>query len=428
MAFDFRLPDVGEGLHEGTLVEWLVAVGEDVALDQPFARIETDKAVVDLPAPRAARVTQLHFSPGDLIEVGQVMISFSGDAPATRDGPAADAAAAPTGNGTSDSAAPARPPSVAALEDSDPRSFLATPHTRALARKLGVALAQVRPSGRGGRITDEDVERAAQQPVAATRPTTATPAAPSAVTAPPRAVPQVIGEEREERQPLSHLRRVIANAMAHSKRTAAHVTHVDEADVTDLLAIQKRACQHIETKGGPKLTLLPYFIKAAASALIDHPLLNASYDEDAQEIVYKHHRHIGVAVDTADGLVVPVIRHADQKDLLTIASELADIAERARRRQLTLDELKGATFTLSSLGPLGGAFATPIIHHPELAIVGLHAIKDRPAVVDGQVLPRKTMFISCSYDHRIIDGAVAARFMHDFLEMVQKPDLLMLRL
>jgi pyruvate dehydrogenase E2 component (dihydrolipoamide acetyltransferase) len=231
-----------------------------------------------------------------------------------------------------------------------------------------------------------------------------------------------------ERVPITHLRKIIAGAMRTAKHTAAHVTHVDEADVTDLIAHYRRAKPVIEERTGVRFTLLPLFIKALVATLQKHPIFNASVDEERGEIIYKKYYNIGVAVDTPEGLIVPVIRDADRKDLVELAAEVADKAERARSRQLGLDELKGGSCTITNLGPLGGIFATPIINVPELAIVGLHAIKERPEVVDGEIVIRKMMYLSVSFDHRYIDGAEGARFMSDLVQLVSEPMLLIARL
>jgi pyruvate dehydrogenase E2 component (dihydrolipoamide acetyltransferase) len=216
--------------------------------------------------------------------------------------------------------------------------------------------------------------------------------------------------------------------MSVSVHTAAHVTHVDEADVTELVAMQARVKAEAVRTGTRRVTLLPFFLKATAAALADHPFLNASFDAEKSEIVLKRHVHFGIAVDTPEGLIVPVVRHADRKDLRTLAAELDDLAGRARERRLDLAELRGATCTITNIGPIGGVFATPIIHQPELAIVGFHAIQDRPAVVDGQVVARKLMYVSVSFDHRFIDGAEAARFAADLVRLLSDPALLMTRL
>jgi len=410
--FVFNFPDVGEGIHEGRVVEWLVAEGDSVAEDQALLKVETDKAVVELPSPRTGTVLKLHAAAEAAIFVGDPLVTIGSsdelpeDAPASVDPPIASASAPvavePVATGA---------PAVAG------RRPLATPRTRALARKLGVDLGQLQGSGSGGRITDEDVQRSAD----GGGPAVAAPAAPSGVVA-----TTVDGEV--ERVPITHLRKMIADAMRASKHNAAHVTHVDEADVTDLVAHYRRAKPVIEERTGVRFTLLPFFIKALVATLEKYPIFNASVDEEQQEILFKKYYNIGVAVDTPVGLIVPVIRDADRKDMVEIAAEVADKAERARSRELALDELKGGSCTITNIGPLGGVFATPIINQPELAIIGLHAIKERPEVVNGEIAIRKMMYLSISFDHRYIDGAEAARFMSDMVRLVSEPMVLMARL
>ena len=408
MAFVFNFPDVGEGIHEGRVVEWLVAEGDVVAEDQALVKVETDKAVVELPSPHAGTVLRLHAAADADILVGDPLVTIgeAGEKVPEDFAPATEAAAAP-----------AAPP--AEVEAPAPavgtRRPLATPRTRSLARKLGVDLKSVQGSGSGGRITDEDVERAAKG---------GAPAAP----APPVGTVAATADGEVERVPITHLRKIIAGAMRTAKHTAAHVTHVDEADVTDLVAHYRRAKPVIEERTGERFTLLPLFIKALVATLQKHPIFNASVDEELGEILYKKYYNIGVAVDTPEGLIVPVIRDADRKDMVELAAEVADKAERARNRQLGLDELKGGSCTITNIGPLGGVFATPIINVPELAIVGLHAIKERPAVVDGEIAIRKMMYLSVSFDHRYIDGAEGARFMSDMVRLVSEPMLLIARL
>jgi len=403
----FNFPDVGEGIHEGRVVEWLVAEGDVVAEDQPLLKVETDKAVVELPSPYAGTVLRLHAAADATIFVDDPLVTI-GEA---GEEPPEEAASAEKAAPASDAAAPApvAPPA------SSSRRPLATPRTRSLARKLGVDLQTVAGSGSGGRITDEDVQRAADGGV---------PAAPS----PPAGVAAPTADGEVERVPITHLRKMIANAMRNAKHTAAHVTHVDEADVTDLMAHYRRAKPVIEERTGVRFTVLPFFIKALVATLENYPMFNASVDEERQEILIKKYYNIGVAVDTPEGLIVPVIRDADRKDMVELAAEVADKAERARSRQLALDELKGGSCTITNIGPLGGVFATPIINYPELAIVGLHAIKEQPRVVDGEIVIRKVMYLSISFDHRYIDGAEAARFMSDLVRLVSEPMVLMARL
>jgi len=409
MAYVFTFPDVGEGIHEGRIVEWLVAEGATVAEDEALVKVETDKAVVELPSPRAGVVLKLHAAADAVIHVGDQLVTI---------GEAGERAAAAAAAAPAPGRAAAPPQPVAAATERPPaRRPPATPRTRALARKLGVDLTAVRGSGAGGRITEEDVERSSRgEPAAA-------PPAPSSAG---RRAPAVGGEV--ERLPISHLRKVIASAMRTSKETAAHVTHVDEADVTDLVEHYRRVKPVIEAQAGVKFSLLPFFIKALVTVLKQHPIFNASVDEDAQEILLKRYYNIGIAVDTPEGLIVPVVKAADGKDMVTLAAEVADLAERARSRRLTLDELKGGTCTITNIGPLGGVFATPIINQPELAIVGLHKITERPVVVDGEIVIRKMMYLSVSFDHRYIDGAAGARFMTDLVALVSNPGLLMVRL
>jgi len=414
MAFVFNFPDVGEGIHEGRVVEWLVAEGEVVAVDQPLLKVETDKAVVELPSPNAGTVLRLHAVADSAIFVGDPLVTIGEQDEDPGAPPAGDAKPAPSVS------APAPAEVEAPVAAAAVRRPLATPRTRALARKLGVDLARVQGSGPGGRITDEDVQRASE---GRSRPPASTPTAsvPSGVTA-----ATVDGEV--ERVPITHLRKVIANAMRYSKQHSAHVTHVDEADVTDLMDHYRRAKPVIEERTGIRFTVLPFFIKALVATLKKYPVFNASVDEERQEILFKKYYNIGIAVDTPEGLIVPVIRNADRKDMVDLAAEVADKAQRARDRQLTLDELKGGTCTITNIGPLGGVFATPIINQPELAIVGLHAIKERPEVMDGEIAIRKMMYLSLSFDHRYVDGAEAARFMSDLVRLVSQPMLLMARL
>lgn len=413
MAFDFNFPDVGEGIHEGRVVEWLVAEGESVVEDQPLLKVETDKAVVELPSPHAGIVLRLHVAADAPIEVGDALVTIGGQGESV----AADESKSRTPALVE---VPPQAPSheSPAVQPAGNRRPLATPKTRALARRLGVDLGAIRGSGSGGRITDEDVRRASEEPP---RPS------PTAAVAAPVGVTGATAHGDVERIPVSHLRKTIAGAMRASKQISAHVTHVEEADVTELVAHYRTVKASVEADGG-RFTLLPFFIKALVTMLKDHPIFNASVDEDRGEILLKKYYNIGIAVDTPEGLIVPVIKDADRKDMIELAAEIVDLAGRARERKLGLDELKGGSCTITNIGPLGGVFATPIINQPELAIVGLHKIQDRPVVVDGEIVIRKMMYTSISFDHRWIDGAEAARFMSGLVRLVSSPGLLMARL
>jgi pyruvate dehydrogenase E2 component (dihydrolipoamide acetyltransferase) len=410
MAHVFNFPDVGEGIHEGRVVQWLVAEGETVAEDQPLLTVETDKAVVELPSPNAGTVLKLHVASEAAIEVGDALVTI---------GEAGESVGEPAGDDVPKLAEvppPARPEPPSTPSVAGPRRPLATPRTRALARKLGVDLATVGGSGVGGRITDEDVRRASD--------TAAAPPVPVAV---PAGVTDSTAHGDVERVPISHLRKTIAGAMRASRQISAHVTHVEEADVTDLFEHYRSVKASVEADGG-RFTLLPFFIKALVTMLKDHPIFNASVDEERGEILLKKFYNIGIAVDTPEGLIVPVIKGADRKDMVELAAEIVDLAGRARERRLNLDELRGGTCTITNIGPLGGVFATPIINQPELAIIGLHKIQDRAVVVDGEIAIRKMMYMSISFDHRWIDGAQGARFMTDLVGLISNPGMLMARL
>ena len=421
MAYTFNFPDVGEGIHEGRVVEWLVAAGDTVVEDQPLLKVETDKAVVELPSPKAGTVLELHVDADATIEVGDALVTIGEAGESAGAGPVSREPRVSSGPAAAPEEGPAQVPS--GRSPASARRPLATPRTRMRARRHGVDLGAVEGTGPGGRITDEDVDRASAAPAPE-------PALKVAQTPPrrePRGTVEATSEGEVERLPVSHLRKVIANAMRASKQTSAHVTHVDEADVTELYARYREAKAAVEADGG-RFTLLPFFVKALVTALKMYPMFNASVDEDKQEILLKRYYNIGIAVDTPEGLVVPVIRHADRKNMVELAAEVDDLAARARRRELRLDEMRGGTCTITNIGPLGGIFATPIINQPELAIVGLHKIQDRPVVVDGEVVVRKMMYLSVSFDHRWIDGAEAARFMCDLVRLVSSPGLLMARL
>ncbi len=405
MAFEFRFPDVGEGIHEGKIVEWLVREGDPVETDQPFVKVETDKAMVDLPVPRKGHVLKIMFPKGAVIKVGDVLAVFG-----EKGEKAAVPAKEPPREKTGTKAPEVRVQAAGARVQ-------ATPHTRALARKLGIDISSVTPTGKGGRVTDEDLKRASSRG-AAGRPAS-----------PPSFSPGH-GEggttEREERVELSHLRKVIASAMIESKKTSAHVTHIDEADVTRLAALYGEMKEELG-KEERRITYLPFFVKALTIALREFPKFNASVDEEKGQFVFKRYYNIGFAADTDEGLIVPVIKDADRKSLLEISDEARLLADKAKRRELTLDEIRGATCTVTNIGPLGGVFATPIIHQPELAIVGFHTIKERPWVVDGEIKIRKIMYVSVSFDHRYIDGAEAARFTSALVRLLEKPSLIMAR-
>lgn len=449
MAFEFKLPDVGEGIHEGEIVRWLVKEGDEIQEDQPLVEVQTDKAMVEIPSPVKGTVSKLHFSDGDIVEVGSVIITIAADG-ATSGADPAPAASPPQIDAGEDQAAAAvaqsyraagpesastpapvaTPTAAAATVGAAPsagRRALATPATRRLARELGVDINQVTGTGPGGRVTDDDVRAFADGGTAAETPAAAAPAAQDGAPRPAFLPPRVEGDTVEERIPLRGIRRVIASRMVQSKFTAPHVTYMDEVDATELVSLRQNAKRLAEERG-VKLTYLPFIIKAVVVALREFPYMNASLDDERDEIVIKHYYNIGIATDTEDGLVVPVVKHADKKSIFHIAAEIADLAEKARNRRLAVEDMQDSTFTITNLGSVGGLWFTPIINYPEVAILGTHRIQERPVVKDGEIVARQMLNLAISFDHRLIDGAYAARFLNRVMRYLEQPSMLFMEM
>lgn len=426
MPRPFALPDLGEGLTEAEIVKVLVAEGDVIAEDAPLLEVETDKATVEIPSPMAGRVAKIHVQPGQTVKVGAVLVTFD-DAPAGARVAPAPAPMPPA------PAAPARAP-AAAPAGAGP--VAATPATRRLARELGVDLRAVRGSGPGGRVTDDDVRAASagtRAPAVAAglvpgraepeRPVLPKPLAPVGVE--PPALPKFEQWGPVERQALSHLRRTIAERMTLSATLIPHVTHFDRADITELDAIIRRNAQEAH-KRGVTLTLTSFLLKAAALALREHPQFNASLDPAAGELILKRYCHLGVAVATGRGLIVPVIHDVDRKPLLELQRELAALAQRVREGKATLEDLRGGTFTITNIGALGGTGAIPIINYPEVAILGVARAREEPVVREGRIVPRVLVPLTLTFDHRVADGADGARFAADIVRRLERPEQLLL--
>ncbi len=418
----FRLPDVGEGIAEAEIVEYLVQVGDTVKADQPVIRIETDKAVVELPAPVDGKIVEIPHNPGDTVRVGDPLVIIETEA-------AGKPAAAPEKEPPKATEPPkeerplpalkplpAKPEEATAKPTEPPKKILATPHTRRLARELGVDISTVSGSGPRGRITDDDVRKAASK---------AAPPPPKAPTAAAVQVPATEGFDFEKygptkRSPLKGIRKRTAEVMVRSVSTIPHVTHFDEADVTELLKVVEQQKTLAEERG-VKLTILSFLAKAAVDALKKYPVLNSSLDETTGELVYKEYYNIGFATDTEAGLMVPVVRDVDKKSIMGIAADLQELSKKARDRSIGLDDMRGGTFTITNVGAIGGQWATPIIVHPEVAILcSLRATK-KPVVRDDQIVIRTMMPLTLSFDHRVLDGADAARFVKHIVQLLQDP-------
>ena len=408
MVYEFRLPDVGEGIAEGEVVKWLVKEGAEVNENQPLVEIMTDKVNVEISSPKKGTILKLMAKEGQVVKVGEVLLAIGEKGEQKNTPPPVQPSPATPSAQTPPKEAPfAPPPSTKAPEK--PHEILATPATRKLARDLGVNLSLVQASGPGGRITEEDVQRFKQL---------GRTAASAAV--------QVTGPHGlEERISFRGIRRKVAEHMVKSKEATAQVTHVDEIDMTEIVQLRERAKTTAE-KRGLKLTYLPFIIKAVIPALKQYPYLNATLDEEKAEIVLRKYYNIGIATDTEQGLVVPVVKDAEHKSITQLASEVGLLGEKARTGQLALEEVQGGTFTITNVGGIGGVFATPIINYPEVAILGVHKITKRPVVKDGQIVIRDMTYLSLSFDHRVLDGAMAARFVTAIKQYLEDPKLLLL--
>lgn len=395
MLREFKFPDVGEGIAEGEIVRWLVKEGDSVKEDQDLLEVETDKALLTLNSPYTGKVTRLHGKEGDIIKVGDVLTTVD----------AGGEEGTVTGAEKGDSGTV-----VGTLNDNEVveviRPVQATPAVRALAKQMGIDLASVKGTGPGGRITKEDVETAAMKTGHQTS-----------------AEADAYG--LVEKIPLRGIRRTVAKRMAEASKRVAEVTIWEDADITELEQVRARERKVAEEKG-VKLTYLPFLIKAVIPALNAHPYFNASLDEGAEAIVLKKYFNIGIAVDTSDGLIVFVIKDADKKNILDLAMETATLAEKARLRKIDLHELKGSTFTITNYGVVGASYGTPIINYPEVAILGLGKIEDRPVVRSGQIAIRKMMPLSLAFDHRAIDGVEAGRFLGVVIQHLEDPNLMLI--
>jgi pyruvate dehydrogenase E2 component (dihydrolipoamide acetyltransferase) len=418
MPFEFKFPDIGEGLTEGEIVRWLVKEGDEVKEGQPLVEVETDKALAEIPSPRTGVILKISAKEKEIVKVGQVIViigekgeALAVTAPKAKSvGVVGELEEAPEeGPGAEVRGEAARPAFVS------PHA-LATPAVRALAKELGADIDKVKGTGPEGRVLEKDLRQAAE--------TKEKPAEAMLVEA-PKKVRKYDLYGYVDRIPLRGVRRSIAKAMVKSKYTAPHVTTMDEADVTELWKIREKEKKAAEKKE-IKLTVLPFIIKGVIAGLKEHPYLNATLDDENEEIILKKYYNIGVATDTPEGLMVPVVKNAADKSILQLAEELTQLAEKARSRTIDLADLKGGTFTITNYGALGGIYGTPIINHPEVAILGTGKIKDTPVVRDGKMEIRKILFLALSFDHRVVDGAEAARFLNTVISRLEDPDLILL--
>ncbi len=397
MLFEFKLPDLGEGITEGEVVKWRVKEGDSVAEHQVALEVETDKAIVEVPCPKGGKVAKINAAEGQTVKVGSTLFTVEVDA------------------GAADEKKPAgKSLSVVGTLPSEEAAY-ASPKARTLAKKLGVELDSVEGTGPGGIITEKDVHAHLSGTAGGAREQAGT-------GLPPKRGPTE-GVDRlgpVERIQIKGIRKAITRNLLTSQKNAAFVTGMDEADVTDLWELRERE-RKVAKEKGIHLTFIPFFMKAVYHALAQHPMFNASVDDSGEFITIKKYYNIGVAVDTNDGLMVPVVKGVDKKTILELAMELQGLSKKAAERKITLEELKGSTFTITNYGTYGGTFATPIINYPDVAILGTGKIAERPWVKNGALAVRKVLPLSLTFDHRVTDGADAAKFLTKIVNYLEDP-------
>ncbi|PNZ32232.1 branched-chain alpha-keto acid dehydrogenase subunit E2 [Staphylococcus petrasii] len=430
MAFEFRLPDIGEGIHEGEIVKWFVKAGDTIEEDDVLAEVQNDKSVVEIPSPVSGTVEEVVVDEGTVAVVGDVIVKI--DAP---DAEEMQFKGGHDDDSSSKEEAPAQEeakeeaPAASASQDEEVdenRQIKAMPSVRKYAREKGVNIKAVAGSGKNGRITKEDIDNHVNgggAQAAASNESAAATSTEDASAAQTQSVPE--GDFPETTEKIPAMRRAIAKAMVNSKHTAPHVTLMDEIDVQDLWDHRKKF-KEVAAEQGIKLTFLPYVVKALVSALKKYPALNTSFNEEAGEIVHKHYWNIGIAADTERGLLVPVVKNADRKSIFQISDEINELAVKARDGKLTSEEMKGATCTISNIGSAGGQWFTPVINHPEVAILGIGRIAQKPIVKDGEIVAAPVLALSLSFDHRQIDGATGQNAMNHIKRLLNNPELLLM--
>ncbi len=437
MSFQFKLPDIGEGIHEGEIVKWFVKPGDKVKEDDVLCEVQNDKAVVEIPSPVEGTVLEVLVEEGTVATVGQVLVSFDApgyenlqfkgdeghEAPQPSPTPA-DPAPSPSQQAEAPKPAVSPVPtgSTAKAEADPNHRIIAMPSVRKYAREKGIDIHMVSGTGPNGRVLKGDIDAFLSGGAA---PQTFQQEAAQLDDTQALAVPIPHGEYPETREKMSGIRKAIAKAMVNSKHTAPHVTLMDEVDVTKLVAHRKKF-KEVAAAKGIKLTFLPYIVKALTSALREFPVLNTSLDDAANEIIHKHYYNIGIAADTEKGLLVPVVKDAERKSVFAISNEINELAAKARDGKLSPNEMKGASCTISNIGSAGGQWFTPVINHPEVAILGVGRIAEKPIVRDGEIVAAPVLALSLSFDHRMIDGATAQHAMNHIKRLLNDPEILLM--
>ncbi|MTT31980.1 biotin/lipoyl-binding protein [Terrilactibacillus sp. BCM23-1] len=429
MAYEFKLPDIGEGIHEGEIVKWFVKPGDEVKEDDILAEVQNDKAVVEIPSPVDGKILEVKVDEGVTVEVGTVVVTIDAEGYEESEEPSEAPDAETPVTEVADVKSPAAP---AEDKGAEQKRVIAMPSVRKYARDNGVNISNVQGTGNHGRILKDDIDLFIEGGSTPEHPADIEEQVSSPVTRDENSEQETVTQtpsfnqtQRESREPLKGIRKAISKAMVHSKHTAPHVTLMDEVDVSKTVA-HRKTFKGEAAELGIKLTYLPYVIKALVAALREFPVLNASIDDANEEVVYKHYYNIGIATDTDQGLFVPVIKDADRKSMYQLATEISDYASKAREGKLASGDMKGGTCTITNIGSAGGQWFTPVINHPEVAILGIGRITEKPVVENGEVVVRPVIALSLSFDHRIIDGATAQYAMNKIKRLLNDPQRLIL--
>jgi pyruvate dehydrogenase E2 component (dihydrolipoamide acetyltransferase) len=413
MTTEFKFPDLGEGIAEGEIKKWLVKEGEIIEADQSLAEVETDKAVVEMPSPSSGKVLKLNFTEGDIVLVGETLAVIGEEGEELGKVIPAEVEKGPEEKRVSVSVVGELPeaPEEEILEEK-PVGVMAMPKVRKLAKDLGVDISKIKGTGKKGRVLEKDIRGAVEEKPKEEKK--------------PKKVPKFDIYGWVDRVPIRGVRRTTARRMVESLQNTAPVTATEIADVTELVALREKEKKTVMETRGIKLTYMPFIVKALVEALKEHPYLNSTMDDESQEIILKKYYNIGIAVAAEDGLIVPVVKGADQKSIFELAEEIQRLAEGANNRTIDIADLKGGTFTITNYGVFGGLYATPIINFPEVAILGTGAIRDAPVVIDGEVKIRKVIHLSLTFDHRVLDGAEGQRFLNTLVEYLENPELILM--
>ncbi|WP_418128471.1 dihydrolipoamide acetyltransferase family protein [Staphylococcus sp. HKU1] len=433
MSFEFKLPDIGEGIHEGEIVKWFIKAGDQIEEDDVLAEVQNDKSVVEIPSPVSGTIEDVLVDEGTVAVVGDTIVKI--DAPDAEEmqfkgsdsDDSADSSKEEPQEEKEEKSETSEEPAKSESSDEDVdenKHVKAMPSVRKYARENGVNIKAVAATGKNGRTTKEDIDAYLNGDAAASSDQSEESQAQGPESAQSAPV-STEGEFPESTEKIPAMRKAIAKAMVNSKHTAPHVTLMDEIDVQELWDHRKKF-KEVAAEQGTKLTFLPYVVKALVSALKKYPALNTSFNEEAGEVVHKHYWNIGIAADTDRGLLVPVVKHADRKSMFQISDEINELAVKARDGKLSSEEMKGATCTISNIGSAGGQWFTPVINHPEVAILGIGRIAQKPIVKDGEIIAAPVLSLSLSFDHRQIDGATGQNAMNHIKRLLNNPELLLM--